>query len=54
MDAIQECNHDSGFGKANPEDGGTEFEGYGGFLLCVIPDDKLIGNFVSAHSASEW
>jgi hypothetical protein len=54
MDAIQERNHDSGFGKANPEDGGTEFEGYGGFLLCVIPDDKLDGNLVSAYSDSEW
>jgi hypothetical protein len=43
MDAVQECDHDSGLGEADAEDGGAEFEGDGGFLLCVIPDDELEG-----------
>jgi hypothetical protein len=41
MDAIQECDHNSGLGDADAKDGGAEFEGDGGFLLCVIPDDEL-------------
>jgi hypothetical protein len=43
MDAVQERDHDSGLGEADTEDGGAEFEGDGGFLLCVIPNDELEG-----------
>lgn len=53
MDAVQERNHDFGLREADTEDGGTEFEGDGGFLLCVIPDDELNGDLVSTNPEFE-
>lgn len=41
MDAVQQCDDDSGLGKTDAKDGGAKLEGDGSFLFRIIPNYEL-------------
>lgn len=49
MDAVQQDDDDARFRKADLEHGGAEFKGDDGFLLCIVPDNELLGTSATAY-----